>query len=229
MNDDRRVRETPADYRVATYDDVLAAPPHLVAELIDGRLHTQPRPRPRHAYAIGRLFSRLDGVSGGGFDGGGGNSDDDGGGGEDWFFLIEPELHLGREVLVPDVAGWRGGRAPIDPDAVGVATPPDWICEVLSPSTRKLDETRKADIYAAHGVEHLWLIDPEPRLMTAFERDGARWVRLGAWSDADEAAAPPFDALKLSLAALWMAPAPETDVARQEQDQEQDQRRAGPE
>lgn len=135
----------------ATYDDLIAVPDHLVAELINGALRTQPRPRLRHARAASRLGQAL----GSPFDRGRG-----GPGG--WILLDAPEVHLGKDVLVPDIAGWRRERMPELPDEAYTTLAPDWICEVLSPSTAALDRTEKMPIYARTGVSHIWLVDPRP-------------------------------------------------------------------
>jgi hypothetical protein len=110
--------------RPATYQDVLDAPPHMVAEIANGRLHLHPRPALRHSRATFRMAGRLDDL----FEGGGGPGG--------WHFAIEPELHLGPDVLVPDLAGWRRERMPVFPDAPWTDLAPDWVCEILSPGTR---------------------------------------------------------------------------------------------
>jgi Uma2 family endonuclease len=181
----------------ATYQDVLDAPEHMVAEIIAGQLHTHPRPRTRHLRAAGKLFSRLDRS----FDDG-----DDGPGG--WWITEEPELHLGEDVLVPDLCGWRRETLPALPDAAFIEVVPDWVCEVLSPSTRVVDLTSKRERYSAHSVGHLWLIDPETRILEVFELVDRTWSLRMTAKDADQVTAPPFDAVTLDLAALWL-PAPE--------------------
>ena len=182
----------PRDARSATYQDVLDAPPHMVAEIVRGALHLHPRPRPRHAQAasilgmeIGPPFARGRGGPGG------------------WSILDEPELHLGPDVLVPDLAGWRRERMPAIPDTAWFELAPDWVCEVLSPSTRQLDLTDKRDIYGANGVRHLWLIDPVDRTLEAFALADGAW-RLGAALKADAGVCvAPFEAITFPLAALW--------------------------
>jgi len=178
--------------RPATYQDVLDAPEHMVAELIRGALHLQPRPAPRHA----RSSSVLGIEVGGPFDRGRG-----GPGG--WWILDEPELHLGEDVVVPDLAGWRRERMPALPDAAWFELAPDWVCEVLSPGTRRLDLTDKRDIYGASGVGHLWLIDPIDRTLEAFERRDGAWVLIAAIAGEAEVRIPPFDAVTFPLGALW--------------------------
>ncbi|MCI4660358.1 MAG: Uma2 family endonuclease [Neomegalonema sp.] len=186
----------------ATYEDILAAPPHVVAELIEGVLHTQPRPAARHTRAASKMGIRI----GGSFD-----EDDEGGGHNGpggWWILDEPELHLGENVLVPDLAGWRRARMPVIPDEPYFTLPPDWVCEVLSPSTRRLDVTVKADLYAAAGIGHFWQVDPDAKTLTVFELSDGRWLRVVAFAGDDSAIAPPFEAVPLPLSALWLPDPP---------------------
>jgi Uma2 family endonuclease len=128
----------------ATYQDILDAPENLVAEIINGELHTQPRPAPHHSRASSSLGDEL--VSP--FDKGRG-----GPGG--WWILDEPELHLGHDVLVPDIGGWRRERMPRLPDTAWFELAPDWVCEVLSPGTARKDRVLKMPLYARYGVQHL--------------------------------------------------------------------------
>ena len=180
----------------ATYADVLAAPPTKVAELIHGALILHPRPAPRHSRAGSVIGARV----GSPFD-----YDEDGPGG--WIILDEPELHLGPDILVPDVAGWRRERMPALPDIAYFEMAPDWVCEVLSPSTRLHDLTDKRALYYDNGVEHLWFVDPDARILEAFRRTDAGWTLIGALADDDEVALEPFAAAPFGLAALW-PPAP---------------------
>lgn len=180
--------------RRATYEDILAVPSHLVAEVIAGTLYTQARPRTRHARSASRLGGVLDGPFDRGKDGPGG-----------WLILDEPELHLGREpdILVPDLAGWRRERMPELPDAAFLTLAPDWTCEVLSPSTEDLDRAEKVPIYAREGVSHVWLVDPEVRTLEVLRLDGGSY-RIVTTVRADaRVRAEPFDAIELELALLW--------------------------
>lgn len=178
--------------RPATYQDVLDAPPHMVAELIRGALHLHPRPASPHARAASMLGVEI----GSPFDRGRG-----GPGG--WWIIFEPELHLGEDVLVPDLAGWRRERMPVYPDAPWFDLAPDWVCEVPSPGTRRIDLTDKRDIYGAAGVRHLWFVDPKTRTLEAFERREDVWVLLAALRDDEEVRHAPFDAVTFPLSALW--------------------------
>ncbi len=176
----------------ADYADLLAVPPHRIAEIIDGELHTQPRPAPRHARAGSSLGIQI----GAPFDNGNG-----GPGG--WWIIDEPELHLGRDVLVPDLAGWRRSRMPTLPETAWFELAPDWVCEILSPGTARIDRVRKMPIYAAHGIEHLWLVDPDQRTLEAYERRGTQWLLIASHADDEIVKVPPFDAVPLPLALLW--------------------------
>ena len=183
---------SPTIRRPATYQDVLDAPPGMVAELIRGALHLQPRPRPKHSRAASALGVKL-----------GGPFDLDSGGPGGWIILDEPELHLGAEVVVPDLAGWWRERLPTLPDEVGIAVAPDWVCEVLSPTTRTYDLTEKRDVYGEHGVRWLWFVDPLARTLEAFVlRDGV-WVLIAALRDDAEVRVAPFDAVGFAMGALW--------------------------
>ena len=178
--------------RRATYQDVLDAPEHRIAEIIDGMLHTHPRPAPRHAVASSVLGGRLGPPFHRGHGGPGG-----------WRILDEPELHLGEDIVVPDLAGWRRERMPELPDTAYFALAPDWACEVLSASTRKLDLLGKRPIYAREGVPHLWLVDPVDRTLEAFELRGGQWLLIASAQDDDAVSIRPFDAITFSLGDLW--------------------------
>ena len=154
--------------RPATYQDVLDAPPHMVAEIANGRLHLHPRPAMRHSRATFRMAGRLDGMSHGG----------DGPGG--WHLTIEPELHLGPDVLVPDLAGWCRERLPVFPDTAFIDLAPDWVCEILSPGTRRFDLTEKRELYRRNAVAHLWLVDPDARTLEAFPLAAGAWTLAAA-------------------------------------------------
>ncbi|MFN8095555.1 MAG: Uma2 family endonuclease [Vicinamibacteria bacterium] len=176
----------------ATYEDVLNAPENKVAEILDGELFLSPRPAPRHAVAHTALVGSLHGP----FDQGAG-----GPGG--WWILLEPELHFGENVLVPDLGGWRRDRLPRMPDEAFFSLAPDWVCEVLSPSTERVDRGRKLRAYAEAGVAHAWLVKPTDRTLEVLRlRDGA-WTIVGVWEDAAVVRAQPFEAVALELGRLW--------------------------
>lgn len=178
--------------RAATYADLEALPPNVVGELVGGELHVSPRPAAKHAAASSQLGGELYGPFGKGRGGPGG-----------WIILDEPELHLGADALVPDLAGWRRARMPELPDVAAFTLAPDWVAEVLSPSTARLDRVGKLPVYAREGVGHVWLIDPVAQTLEVFRLDGARYALvLTAGGDA-VVRAEPFDAIELALPALW--------------------------
>ena len=183
--------------RRATYDDLLAVPSHVVAEIIDGELHTSPRPAARHARSASTLGMDL----GAAFDRGRG-----GPGG--WHILDEPELHLGADVLVPDLAGWRRTRMPEVPDVAAFTLSPDWVCEVLSPSTGRLDRAGKLPVYARAEVGHAWLVDPLQKTLEVLRREGPSWLLVTTFAGDAMVRAEPFDAIELDLAALWLREQP---------------------
>jgi Uma2 family endonuclease len=179
--------------REATYQDLLALPSNLVGELVAGELVASPRPRSRHA----RTASHLTGQIMGPFDAGRG-----GPGG--WWILLEPELHLRRDVLVPDLAGWRRERLPDFPDTPAFTLAPDWVCEVLSPSSARLDRVQKVALYARERVSHYWLLHPVERTLQVLRLDGDSY-RIAASFDGDQKVrAEPFEAIELDLSLLWM-------------------------
>ena len=169
-----------------------ALPPNVKGEIIDGELHTQPRARFRYMRATGFLGRHL----GGGFD-----YDEDGPGG--WWILDEPELHLGADVVVPDLAGWRRERLPEVPDEPFLDVVPDWICEILSPSTQRIDRVVKLRIYARAGVPVLWLVDPVAHTLEVLAARDAVWVLVGTYADAEVVHAVPFEAAAFDLSRWW--------------------------
>ena len=185
-------REALARRGRATYQDVLDAPAHQVAEIINGTLHTHPRPAPTHGEASSNLGFELGPPFGRGRGGPGG-----------WRIHFEPELHLGDEILVPDLAGWRRERMPELPDTAYFTLAPDWACEVLSASTRRVDLQEKRPAYAREGVAYLWLVDPADRTLEAFELRDGEWVLIACAKDDDPVSVRPFDAITFSLGDLW--------------------------
>ena len=183
--------------RRATYDDVLAAPAHQVAEIVDGELVLSPRPAVPHARATTVLGAEL----GGAFDREGGDPVRPGG----WWLLDEPELHLGDDVVVPDIAGWRRDRLARLPNTPWTDLAPDWLCETLSPSTARIDRGSKVGIYARAGVRHLWLVDAQARTLEVLElRADGHYLIAAVHTGDDRPRAEPFAAIELDLARLWL-------------------------
>lgn len=181
----------------ATYDDLLRVADNLVAEIVDGELFTSPRPATPHAHVASRLTSEIDMPFHRGRGGPGG-----------WWVLVEPELHLGSDVVVPDIAGWRQSGLPTLPDAPYLSGAPDWLCEVLSPATERLDRARKLAIYAREHVGHVWLINPATRTLEVLRLDAARWSLIATYSGDEIVRAEPFDAIELELGSLWLPESP---------------------
>jgi Uma2 family endonuclease len=176
----------------ATYEDLLKLPDDKIGEIVDGELSASPRPAGRHASCaftlsteIGPPFQAKRGGPGG------------------WLFMFEPELHLADDTLVPDLAGWRRDRLPSVPDAPALTLAPDWVCEILSPSTERLDRVRKLPAYARHGVGYAWLINPSTRTLEVYRREGTSWVLAATHADDAIVRAEPFEAIELDLLRLW--------------------------
>jgi Uma2 family endonuclease len=182
---------TPAK-KAATYEDLFSLPEHVVGEIVGGELHVSPRPAARHTRAASVLGIGLGGPFDRGRDGPGG-----------WIILDEPELHLGKDILVPDLAGWRRERMPSIPDVAFFTLAPDWVCEVLSPSTASFDRKEKLPVYAREKVSHVWLVDPAVKLLEVYKLLDGRWTLLSTHANADRVRAEPFDAVELELGSLW--------------------------
>jgi Uma2 family endonuclease len=186
----------PVPRKKATYEDLMAVPDHLVAEILDGELVTHPRPASAHALAGSAITADLFGR----FSGPGNGPDSPGG----WWILFEPELHLGEDVVVPDVAGWRRERMPRIPDVAAFTLRPDWVCEIVSPSTARADRVLKMPIYAREGVLHLWIVDPVLQTLETFRRDASGWVVSTNHAGKETVRAAPFDAVEIDIARWWI-------------------------
>lgn len=183
----------------ATYEDIEALPVGWVGEILEDELVASPRPAMGHAYISSILGARLINAFALGEGGPGG-----------WWILYEPELHLGRDILVPDLAGWRRERMPKlpSPEEPFMTLAPDWVGEVLSPSTVTVDRQRKLPIYRREGVAHAWLIDPLARTLEVYRREPSGWVLTATHEGEASVRAEPFDAVPLALGLLWLERAP---------------------
>lgn len=181
--------------REAGYDDVLAAPEHVVAEVFSGNLYTSPRPAGPHAQAASVLGMDIGGAFHRGRGGPGG-----------WIILDEPELHLGRDILVPDLGGWLRSRLPAVPAAPFLELAPDWACEVISPGTARIDREYKLPMYARERVSHVWLVDPLEQMIEVYRLDGDGYRLVVTRGGAEPVRLEPFAALELELGALWPLP-----------------------
>lgn len=187
----------------ATYDDVLRAPPEMTAEVLDGELFLMPRPRRAHLRSASGLGAFLFGAFQVGVGGPGG-----------WTIIDEPELHLGAEpdIVVPDLGGWRAGRLidREDVDEAFITVVPDWVCEILSPGTLRIDRMKKMPIYAREKVGHVWLVDPRERTVEVFRHDCRGYMLVGTFGGDDAVRAEPFDAAEIPPAFLWGKDPPAT-------------------
>jgi Uma2 family endonuclease len=181
--------------RRATYDDLLRAPPHKVAEILDGELILSPRPAGPHSAAASALGEELGPPFKRGRGGPGG-----------WIILDEPELHLLGNVAVPDLAGWRRETMGSIPNQTQFTVRPDWVCEVLSASTERYDRADKVPLYARAGTSHAWLVNPIQRTLEVLRLSSdqpGQWLTLGLFRDDAKVRAQPFEAFELDLAVLW--------------------------
>jgi Uma2 family endonuclease len=182
--------------KLATYEDLLAVPDRVRAEVLSGAVVTAPAPLPRHSHVQGSTRRFI----------GGPFQDDDGRGGPGgWWIFVEVDIALGRHDIVrPDLSGWRRERLPRPGSVRPIEVVPDWICEILSPATATRDRVQKRNLYARAGVPHYWLIDPEARVLEALAlRDGA-WLEAGVYDDASTARDPPFEAIELEVGRLFL-------------------------
>lgn len=181
--------------RRLTYEDLVAAwrPDGPVPELMDGEIVYKAFPRARHGWSATRVLRQIGHLS---------DDDDDPQG---WWLVIEPDVRLSPDrVVAPDLAGWRRSRLPDLPEeAAPIDVVPDWICEILSPGHERHDLVRKQTLYLEHRVAHYWIVNPELRILEAFEWLDARWSLLGKWSDGDRVRIPPFATVDFDVGRLF--------------------------
>ncbi|MDY0001324.1 MAG: Uma2 family endonuclease [Polyangia bacterium] len=166
-------------------------PEHLLGEILGGELVVSPRPAPRHVHATSFLGSDILQRFGRGRDSG-------------WWIYYEPELHLGPDAIVPDLAGWRRERMPAPPVEAYFSVAPDWVCEILSPRTAASDRVRKMPIYAREGVPFLWLVDPLLHTLEVYLLREAGWLLHSAHRGEETVTVPPFEESALELSGWWL-------------------------
>ena len=180
-----------------TYDDLweelCALPDNVVGEILDGELVVTPRPSPLHANVSSTLIMKI----GGPFCLG------EGGGPGGWWILNEPQIHFPGIDIVPDIAGWKRDRLPELPKTARFELAPDWVCEVLSPSTARYDKISKLRTYADNKIPYYWIVDPQLRTLEVLTFDGRGYRLEMAFEGADRVSAPPFDAVEINLEVLW--------------------------
>ena len=185
-----------SETKKATYEDLLALSEDVRAEVLNGVVTVSPSPLPRHAAVQGALSRFV----GGPFD-----DDHSRGGPGGWWIFLGVDVALGvHDIVRPDLAGWHREKLPRPGNVRPIEVTPDWVCEVLSPTTSARDRVTKRHLYARAGVPHYWLVDPEARVLEALSlRDGV-WVEVGVYDDTALARIAPFEAVELELGRLFL-------------------------
>ncbi len=176
----------------ATYEQLRALPDDVTGHLVDGELFSMPRPGTAHMRATMRASNELDTRFGGG------------GPTSGWVVMTEVEIHFGPDVLVPDIAGWRTSTLPRLPDVPHLKVPPDWVCEVLSPSTAGFDRVRKSRVYARNGVGWYWLIDPAARTVEVFRLVDGHYLQHSTCAFGERLTLEPFSTESLDPVGWWL-------------------------
>ncbi|MFH0998148.1 MAG: Uma2 family endonuclease [Pseudomonadota bacterium] len=179
-------------FKKASYEDLYSIPDNMIGEIIDGELFAMPRPSFRHSNAVSGMMDEIRGPFQRGRGGPGG-----------WMILYEPEICLGENILVPDLAGWKKERLPNPPVENYTKVSPDWVCEALSPGTVRIDRIRKMPIYAQFGISYAWLIDPVAKTLEIFRLESGRWILLSVHSENDNVRPEPFQEIEIPLQHLW--------------------------
>jgi Uma2 family endonuclease len=175
------------------YEQLEQLPASITGQIVNGQLHTSPRPSGPHGLVTSILGMDIGAAYHRGRNGPGG-----------WWIIDEPECHLPtRDVCVPDIAGWRRETMPAIPQDHRFVVVPDWVCEVISPSTANLDRAEKLPLYAHCGVAHLWLIDPIAKTVEILQLVDGNYLLLHTCGGNGAFSAPPFDAISIDMTALW--------------------------
>jgi len=173
------------------YEQWLEVPETVVGEIIMGDLHMSPRPALKHGNASSSLLHELMGPYHKGKGGPGG-----------WIIMREPEIHLAENIIVPDIGGWKRDRIPEITNETFFSVAPDWVCEVLSPSTAGFDRVKKMPLYLEQKVKHIWLIDPLLKTLEVFENNESSWVLIKTFMNTDKVRVVPF--IEIDLSMLWI-------------------------
>lgn len=188
---------TASQKKSSLYERLLALPDNVIGEIINGELVVSPRPGGMHLLAASVLNRRIGSPFSDGIGGPGG-----------WWILEGPEIEFENEKqhYVPDLAGWKKERMPQVPVGHIFTVVPDWVCEIVSPSSRRYDRIEKFKVYGLHGVGYYWVIDPEAQSLEAYQLENGRWLAIGGFSQTERARVPPFETVEIDLALLWPAP-----------------------
>lgn len=181
--------------RRATHEDLLRVPDTQIAEIVEGDLVVSPRPATPHAFAATEIAADLLPTFHG-------RTARTGPGG--WWILAEPELHLSEDVLVPDLAGWRCDRMPALPNAGALVVAPEWVCEILSPSSIRHDRIGKMRCWAREGVGFVWLVDPAAHTLETFRLESDRWTVAASHAGDESARVDPFGEVEIGLGRWWL-------------------------
>jgi Uma2 family endonuclease len=175
----------------ATYEDLHRIPENMVGEIIEGDLYALPRPSFRHSNVeTGLAEIRIPYQYGRGGPGG-------------WVILVEPEIKFDKNLLVPDLAGWKKKRLPQPPETNWTRVVPDWICEILSPNSIRIDRVKKMNVYLQNAVPYVWLVDPAAETLEVFRLENDRWSLVLAADGDEKVRAEPFHEIEIELIRLW--------------------------
>jgi Uma2 family endonuclease len=157
-------------------------------------MYTMTRPRSRHQSVGASIAGDLHGPFQRARNGPGG-----------WWILPEPGIELSNTPEIsPDLAGWRRERMPELPSGP-LTVVPDWVCEILSPTTRRHNQLVKKPYYARVGVAWIWLVDIEARVVSVNRLDGDAWREVLVLAEERDAVVPPFDAIAIDVQSWWEA------------------------
>lgn len=182
----------PVGDRPATWEDIMQLPDSLGAEIVGGKIHYRAMTRARHGSTVRELGSSLPRN---------GSTRAPLG----WWIVNDVDVSLGSGIYVkPDLTGWRKEALPELPDDWPVPIRPDWVCEVLSPTTAAYDRGAKASAYAQAGVPWYWIVDPVERTVEVLELVSGRWTICGVYTDGAQLAMPPFDDTLIEVSGLFL-------------------------
>lgn len=172
----------------AVYQDLvnLNLPEWKIGEIVNGRLCVRRLPLPKGTMAFSALlFLLADALEGA------------------WRILPRVELCLGDDVLVPDLSGWRHERMPVVPNTAWIELPPDWVCDVLTPSSLTIVREQKAAAYARHGISDWWVIDPDKQAVEVHALRGNAYECAAHLIGRHALQSPPFANVAIDLGHLW--------------------------
>lgn len=177
----------------ATYNDLYSIPENMIGEIINGDLIVSPRPSRKHGYTASIIGNELGPPYNMGRGGPGG-----------WIIIGEPEISFSDNILVPDLAGWRKERFPESEDHNWISVSPDWVCEIVSQRSVRIDRVKKMGIYAQHRVGYYWIVDPTTKTLETLKNEAGRWLILGTYAEDDKVRAEPFQGVEIDLNSLWL-------------------------